>query len=73
MPYANMSSGIKACINHNYKYLKASYAQAQSGIRADYQPTSWTVGLYGKLATAWQFCSKGEHETNLHVSLGIIF
>ena len=73
MPYANMAASIKAYINHNYRYQKASYAQAQSGIRADYQPATWSVGLYGQLATAWQFCSEGEHEANLHVSLGIMF
>ena len=73
MPYANMSSGIKAYVNHNYKYQKASYAQVQGGIRADYQPATWQVGMYGQLATVWQFCSEGEQDTNLHVSIGIIF
>ncbi len=73
MPYANMSASIKSYINHNYQYQKASYAQAEGGVRADYQPASWSVGLYGQLATAWQFCSAGEQEANLQVSIGIMF
>ncbi len=73
MPYAHMSSSIRSYINHNYQYQKASYAQAMGGIRADYQPAAWSVGLYGQMATAWQFCSEGEQEANLQVSIGIMF
>lgn len=73
MPYANMSASIKSYINHNYQYQKASYAQAMGGIRADYQPAAWSVGLYAQMATAWQFCSEGDQEANLHVSIGIMF
>lgn len=73
MPYANMTASIRDYINHNYKYQKASYAHAMMGVRADYKPQSWSVGVFGHLATAWQFCSEGEQEANLYLSLGIIF
>ena len=73
MPYANMTASIKDYVNYTFKYQKASYAQAQAGVRADYQPLSWAVGVFGQLNTAWQFCSEGEREANLNISLGIIF
>lgn len=73
MPYANMTASIKDYVNDTFKYQKASYAQAKTGIRADYQPQLWSVGVFAQLGTAWKFCSVGEHEANLHVSLGIIF
>jgi len=73
MPYANMTLGIKNYIQHNYKYQKASYAHVQAGARADYKREKWMVGIYGQLATAWQFCSEGEHESNLYLAIGIVF
>ena len=73
MPYANMSGSIKDYVNYTFKYQKANYAQAQAGVRADYMPQSWSVGVFGHLSTAWQFCSEGEREANLNISLGIIF
>lgn len=73
MPFANMTKSIISYVNHTYKYQKASYAQAEAGIRADYRPEAWAIGLYGQLATRWQFCSEREHEGNLHLSVGIMF
>ena len=73
MPYANMTSSIRNFVDDTHRYQKANYAQALTGARADYKPLSWSVGLFAQLATAWQFCSAGEHEANLHVSLGINF
>ena len=73
MPYANMSASIKDYVNHNNKYQKASYAQAQAGVRADYQPQGWPVGCFGRVATAWQFCSEHAHEANVHLAVGIVF
>lgn len=73
MPYANMTASIRDYIYHNYTYQKANYALAQTGIRADYRKPSWTLGVFGELGTTWQFCSEGEHEGNLHLSLGILF
>lgn len=73
MPYANMTASIRDYVNHNYRYQKASYASAQTGVRADYRRQSWPVGVFGRAATAWQFCSEGEHEANLHLSVGITF
>ncbi len=73
MPYANMKESIKEYVYHSYLYKKASYASVQTGVRTDYQAEKWTVGIFGQVATAWQFCSEGEREANLHVALGIIF
>lgn len=73
MPYANMTPSITDYINHSYKFQKANYTQAELGIKADYQPAKWSVGIFGQLATKWQFCSEGEHEGNLQLTLGIIF
>jgi len=73
MPYANMKESIKEYVNHSYLYKKASYASVQTGVRTDYQAEKWTVGIFGQVATAWQFCSEGEREANLQVALGIIF
>jgi hypothetical protein len=68
-----MSASIRDYVNHNYKYQKASYAQAQAGVRADYQPQGWPVGCFGRVATAWQFCSEQAHEANVHLAVGIVF
>ena len=74
MPYANMTSGIRDYINHNYRYMKAGYAQLQAGIRADYKPHKWRrVGLFGQVATAWQICTQDAHEANLQASVGVTF
>lgn len=73
MPYANMSASIRDYVNHNFKYQKANYVQMQTGIRGDYKPQTWSIGLFGEVGNAWHFCSEGEHEANLHLSLGIIF
>ena len=73
MPFANMTPSITEYINHTFRYQKASYTHAEAGIRADYQPASWSTGLFAEATTRWTFCSEGEHESRLHLSLGIIF
>ena len=73
MPFANMTPSMIRYINHTYKYQKASYTNAEAGIRADYQPEAWAIGIFGQMATRWQHCSESENEVRLHLSLGIIF
>lgn len=73
MPYANMSESIKDYVNHKHQFQKASYTHAEAGVRTDYRPASWSVGVFGQLASRWLFCSEHENEGNLHLSLGIIF
>ena len=73
MPYANMTQGIRDYINHNYRYMKAGYAQLQAGIRADYKPHKWRVGLFGQAAAAWQICTGNGNEIDLQASVGVTF
>lgn len=73
MPFANMTPSMIGYINHTYKYQKASYSNAEAGIRADYQREAWPIGIFGQFAAGWQHCSERENEMNLHLSLGIIF
>jgi len=73
MPFANMTTSMIGYMNHTYRYQKASYTHAEGGIRADYRPASWSIAVFGQLATRWQICSEHENEGNLHLSLGIIF
>lgn len=71
MPYANMSSGIRNYINHNWKYQRAGYTQLGTGLRADYRPQRWRVGLFAQVAAALRLCSAGRQEINLQVSAGV--
>lgn len=73
MPYANMTPSITAYVKHTYNYLKASYAHVGASVRADYKPQSWAIGLFGRLGTRWQYCTEGEYEGSVNLSLGIIF
>lgn len=73
MPFANMTPSMTEYINHTYKYQKASYTHAEAGIRVDYRPASWSTGIFTEASTRWEICSEGEHESLLHLSLGIIF
>lgn len=72
MPYANMTSGRRDYINHNYRYHRASYAHVDVGIRADFRPAKWRVGLFGQVATAWKFCTEGEHEAGVRAAVGVV-
>ncbi|MBQ7421441.1 MAG: hypothetical protein IJV27_04805 [Prevotella sp.] len=72
MPFVDMQAHFTQMINHHYEYSKANYTQLGGQARGDYALSS-RYGLFAEAGFGAVFCSVGEHQTDLHLAIGVTF
>lgn len=73
MPFANMTASFADMIRYKYRFAKVDYRLFDAKLRADYVLPHSQIGLFAEVAGGMAFCSEKEHQTHIHVALGISF
>ena len=73
MPFANMTASFADMIRYKYRFAKVDYRLFDAKLRADYMLPHSQIGLFAEVAGGMAFCSEKEHQTHIHVALGISF
>lgn len=73
IPVLNTEVAAVKMLNHNYRYLKADYTVVDAQVRYDHAIGAGRMALFGILGGGVTFCSEGEQEQHLTMTLGISF